>query len=270
MNYKLKKSGLSLTEITVIIATIAILVGLSVPAVRAFIKSLETGSSTKSIINSALFNARAIAAKEHRYAGVRFQKAYRPEGPLDAPQYMVFIIYDSDDPPNGTGLANGFRAVEGLKPIRLPDTIGVMDLRYRTNSDPTSPDDALIDENDDINSLARVRDTTTFSIVFSQSGRLVIHEVRVRNRHGRINDSSDDDIFNTKANVDADNAMFYQDDYSEDPLNLGLGQEYSRNSFIIYEQKEFKRAYESGQAWSGHLSSLEPLYINAYMGTIIE
>ena len=60
--------------------------------------------------------------------------------------------------------------------------------------------------------------------------------------------------------------MFIQDDY----LVLGLDEEPSRNNFIIYEQKEFKRAYENGQAWSGYLRGLEPLYINAYMGTIIE
>jgi hypothetical protein len=93
----------------------------------------------------------------------------------------------------------------------------------------------------------------------------------VRNKNGKIDSSpiqSLDDIFNTETQIIniPPYGMFYQDDYT----TMGLGQEHSRNSFIIYEQKEFKQAYERGEAWSGYLSGLEPLYINAYMGTIIE
>jgi len=268
-------------ETVVIIATIALLVGLGVPAVRAFIKSFETGSSTKSMISAALSSARAIAAKEQKYAGVRFQKAYQPEGPLEAPQYMVFIINDSDNAPNGTGLANGFRVVQGLKPIRLPDTVGVMDLKIvGDRSDSAAYNEISLDnplltnpERDEwINEPHELTDTTTFSIIFSPSGKLVIHRVQVRNKNGKTDNSSNDDIFNRKNNVDAGIAMFYQDDYFEDPLNLGLGPEYSRNSFIIYDTKEFKKAYLNGQAWSEYLSKIaaERIYINAYMGTIIE
>ena len=39
---------------------------------------------------------------------------------------MIFIVHD--EPKNMGGLANGFRAVEGLEPMKLPDTMGVIDL----------------------------------------------------------------------------------------------------------------------------------------------
>jgi hypothetical protein len=288
MKAKYRQSGISLTEIAVVIATIALLVAVGVPAVRAFINSFETGSSTKSMISAALSNARAIAAKEQKYAGVRFQKIClsrdltKPlDGLLEAPQYMTFIIQD----PNLTGTYGyGFRAIKGLKPIRLPDTVGVMDLTIVTSRNEINPvnpqeiriDDPVLGGDGYINEPRELTDTTTFSIVFAPSGKLVIHGVRIRNKDSKTDASSppsNDDVFNTLAKItDPTNpaGMFLQDDYFEGSLNLGLGPEPSRNSFIIYEQKEFKRAYESGQAWSGYLKGLEPFYINAYMGTIIE
>ncbi len=269
MKTKRRQSGLSLTEIAVIIATIALLVGLGVPAVRAFIKSFETGSSTKSIISGALFNARAIAAKEQKYAGVRFQQD------LAGNQYVIFIVHE--EPRKMGNLTTGFRAVKGLKPIKLPETVSVMDLRYRP--DLIVGGDGIIDSENEFSNPIVVTDTTTFSIIFSSSGRLVTHPVRARNKDGVYRPNNDDpdpdkhsmdDIFNSEYNVSVLGiGRFIQDDYRDNP-DLGLWEEYSRNSFIIYEQKEFKRAYESGQGWSGYLSGLEPFYINAYMGTIIE
>ncbi len=261
MNTKHKQSGVTLMEMTVVVAAVALLAVLGLPAISAFVNSLVSSGPTKAMISAALSSARAIAAKEHRYAGIRFQKAYDPKGPLEAPQYMVFIVHDFDK----TGLENGFRAVEGLEPIKLPEAVGVMDLRYRTNSSAKYSGDAPIVEDDDIDEPNELRDTTTFSIIFSPSGKLVVHDVRVRNRDGKTN--SKDDIFNTKPNVEDEKiAMFYQDDYT----NLGLGQEASRNSFIIYERDKFRAAFEKGRAWTDYLQNLDAIYINPYIGTIIE
>ncbi len=179
---------------------------------------------------------------------------------------MIFIVQDPDM------LAYGFRAVPGLKPIRLPETIGVMDLRRRTNINPTYAGDEPIDDDSKIDQPAELQDTTSFSIIFSPSGKLVIHDVRVRNRQGiyrPINPAeSADDTFNSQENVANHNVgMFIQDDYAE----LGLGKEASRNSFIVYEEQKFKRAYAQGTAWSEYLVKLTPeaIYINPYTGTII-
>ena len=132
MKTKTRQSGLTLIETTVVIAIVATLTVLSAPAIRSFLNSMTTSpGGTRALINAALSSARATAAKEQRYAGLRFQKAYHPKGPLEADQYMVFIIYE--EPLKMRNITNGFRAVEGMNPIKLPATIGVMDLRINSN-----------------------------------------------------------------------------------------------------------------------------------------
>jgi len=271
MKAKSRQSGITLTEMTVVIAVVALLGSLGLPAVRMLFNSFESQSGGRAVISAALATARAIAAKEQRYVGVRFQKGYDPDGPLKAPQYMIFIVHDFDK----TGLVAGFRAVEGLEPIKLPDSVGVMDLRYRTNPNPIYSGDAPIDDDNKIavSMPENLTDTTSFSIIFSPSGKLVIHDVRVRNRDGDFRplnpDDSKDDIFNSPENIgDYEIGMFVQDDYAD----LGLGQESSRNSFIIYEEEKFRQAYKRGRAWSDYLVKLvsEAIYINPYTGTMIE
>jgi prepilin-type N-terminal cleavage/methylation domain-containing protein len=253
MNIKRKQSGMTLMEITVVVAIVALLAVFGLPAIRAFVNSLESKGPTEAMINAALSSARAIAVKEQRYAGIRFQQAYDPRGPLEAPQYMVFIIHDPADRPNGTNLVNGFRAVEGLQPIKLPDSVGVMEV---VNSDGEIDD----------NPSGELTDKTSFSIIFSPSGRLVIHKVQIRNRNGQINDSSKDDIFNVESNVEIGIGMFVQDG---DVVVPGLQEEPSRNSFVIYERDKFK-AVNKDNRYNGYLKNLEVIYINPYTGTIIE
>jgi hypothetical protein len=220
--------------------------------------------------------------REQRYAGVRFQKVYNPDklNQLDWEQYMIFII---NDPALG---AYFFRAIEGLKPIKLPPNIGVMDFTIvigNNKNNPVNPDDEKHIDNpayngdDLLNNPKNLSDIGTFSIIFSPTGNLVVHGVRVRNKDGQTDDSSSDDVFNTAVNVSKNGiGMFYQDDYFGPPPPpikeyVNLGPEPSRRQFYIYEQDKFKRAYESGQAYTGYLSSLaaNPIYLNSYTGTII-
>ena len=254
MKTQSRQSGLTLTEMTAVIAAMALLVSLAVPAIRAFFNSFECRSGARAMISAVLASARAIAAKEHRYAGIRFQQD------LAGSQYIIFIVHE--EPMKMGNLSNGFRAVQGLKPIKLPDSIGVIDLKLGV----------LGDRLPDFSEDWQLRDTTTFSIIFSPSGKLVIHEVRVRNRDGKTEGTqtatvSGDDLFNTQSKVNAGIGMFYQDDYPD----LGLAQEPSRNSFIIYDRQKFKQAYEKGQPYTGYLVQLRPemIYINPYTGTII-
>jgi len=270
MKAKSRQSGITLTEMTVVIAVVALLGSLGLPAVRMLFNSFESQSGGRAVISAALATARAIAAKEQRYVGVRFQKGYDPDGPLKAPQYMIFIVHDFDK----TGLVNGFRAVEGLEPIKLPDSVGVMDLMVRIDRRPTQSGaendaDRRI-EVDDFDEPAYIADTAGFSIVFSPSGKMVIHNVRVRNRDGdyrplNLNDSMDD-IFNSPENITNYNTgMFIQDDYAD----LGFGEESSRNKFVIYDRNLFDKMNKV-QRFDYLVDGLEAIYINPYTGTMIE
>ena len=285
MKAKCKQHGLTLTEMTVVIATIVLLVSLALPAVRALVSSFESQSTATSMISAALASGRAIAAKNQRYAGIRFQRACNPEDLLQATQYMIFIVQDPDM------MAYGFRAVQGIQPIKLPNSIGLMDLTVVTKRNSINPtnstevrlgDSTLSDQQRDnlIDEDHELTDTTTFSILFSPTGKLVIHGIRARNKDGYPDTNtntaiSDDDVFNKKAQVDAETGMFYQDDYfgaGQSPYpDLGLGPEQSRSNFIIYDKNEFMRAYKRQSAWSDYLVKLahQVIYINPYTGTII-
>ena len=127
-----------------------------------------------------------------------------------------------------------------------------------------------------------ITDTTTFSVIFSPAGKLVIHGVQVVNRDGITDytsypEISFDDVFNKIAQVDArfngadlyslpepGAGMFYQDDYAD----LGLGAEFSRNGFVIYDRTDFYNINNAQEKYD-YLMKLKPVFINPYTGTII-
>lgn len=245
MKRKAVKSGMTMTETTVVVAVIAMLAYISVPAIDAFFSSLGSEGSTKATISAAMASARAIAAKEQHYAGIRFQCAYDPDkSPLEWDQYMIFIIHDQLN----TDYEDGFRVVEGIKPIKLSDNMGVMEV-ITVDSEIDSPDESEFEEK------------TTFSIVFSPSGKLVIHDVQVFNKDGKRDNSSLDDIFNTEINVVNNGiGMFVQDELADKELSLG--------SFRIYNKKDFKNI-DSAERYSKYLYRLDLVNINSYTGMII-
>lgn len=276
MRISRKKNGFTLTEMVVVIAIVALLTSLGLPAIRSLQKSFESGSGVKAIIDAALSSARAIAAREQRYAGIRFQLD------IQGNQYMVFIIHD----PDKTKLSDGFRAVEGQKPIKLPDDVRVIDMLIRPDSSPVVysvgvPLTAASLEQIDIENFEPshenryLRDTSCFSVIFSPTGKLVIHDVRVRNRDGIYQPAigqSNDDIFNSLASIQNSNiGIFIQDDYSE----YGYGGEQSRNQFYIYDKSIFDKPgngstpAQQGTLRFDYLRSLKPVFINSYTGTII-
>ncbi len=236
-----RQSGLSIMEEVVVVAIVAMMVFLGVPAIRAFLRSVESEGSVRAMISATLATGRAIAAREHHYAGVRFQNIYREDG--TSCQYMTFIVNDTEIGPGVPGNL-GCRAVENYKPVKLPDSVGVM---------------VQIGSDSEIDTPADVNDTTTFSILFSPSGKLVIHNLWVRNRDGDTGNGSKDDIFNTESNVQNGIGMFVQDSANE----------LSRNSFIIYDRTVFEKL-DPGSRYTDYLKDLSVVYINPYTGTMIE
>jgi hypothetical protein len=251
----------------VTLSIIAIVMAVSIPAFYAVREGFNS-HGTDTLVSAALASAKAIAVKEQRYAGIRFQcvpDRQRPDEPGD--QYLIFIIQDPALQKIGV---NCFRAVNGVAPIKLPVNQGVIDIDN-------------ISSDADIDSVAELWDHLTFSIVFSPSGRLVTHKVKVWNRDAKpaAVDTSQDIVFNTKTNVNLalqDNptlpanttgcGMFYQDDGAVP----GLGEEESRLKILIFDRKDFRKAPPASR-WSACLRRLaenETLYINPYTGTIIE
>jgi type II secretory pathway pseudopilin PulG len=245
MNLRAKKHGISLTEMVIVVAGVALLAYLTVPSLSSLIRSFDSPASARTLISGALASARAIAAREHRYAGIRFQKVLsEPENVLDAPQYMIFIVHDIV--PNQS--VSRFRAVEGLEPIRLPDSVGVMDV-----SEVAAEEDVAVG--------GPFENATTFSILFSPTGKLVRHISNVR----RANDY--DVLFNGFQSVRDGDAMFFEDGFW--PWPYQPNDEMSRASFVIYDSRRFVQAYRQGRAYSGCLAELVPIYINSYTGTMI-
>lgn len=275
MKHRHKKTGFSLLEIAIVISIMMIMATIIIPAAKALFASFQDSGGSRTIISTAMTAARSIAAKNQRYAGIRLQRNSAGE------QYIIFIIHN----PEETGLASGFRAVEGYKPIKLPAGAAVTDLRVRTNHGVNSldamdtSDTPVITEHFDNNAQnfdtygnnIYLTDMSCFSIIFSPNGNLVIHDVRVRNKDGIyqpdnaiINKTSKDDVFNSPENIKLFNVgMFIQDDYAQ----LGLAAEQSRNMFVIYDVEQFNKM--DSQEKINYLSSQKPTYINPYTGTIV-
>jgi len=229
-------------EEVVVVAAIALLIIFGLPAVRALFRSFEAEGGAKAMISAALSTGRAIAAQQQRYAGIRFQNKYQQDG--KGCQYMIFIVYDSEIPHQKQGNL-GCRAAEGFKPIKLPDSIGVME---DVNSNSEVYDNELTDK-------------TTFSIIFSPSSKLIIHGLWVRNRDGDTGNGSKDDIFNSKSQVKNGIGMLFQDESGDI--------EPSKNSFRIYDRNIFEKV-DKNRRYDDYLKHLNVIYINPYTGTMIE
>jgi prepilin-type N-terminal cleavage/methylation domain-containing protein len=248
MKTKRRQSGLTLTEMVVVVSIIAVFTVLGLPAIRALIRSVESGSSARAMISAALSSARAIAAKEQHYAGIRFQNKYQEDN--KGCQHMIFIINDTEIRPGVAGNL-GCRAVGGLEPIKLPDSVGVMEVVNGNGEIDDNPSGELTDK-------------TSFSILFSPSGKLVIHNLWVRNRNNANDNSSKDDIFNTETNIrDNKIGMFLQDEDTGD-----LKREPSQSKFRIYDKGIFEKV-DKNRRYDDYLRGLEVIYINPYTGTMI-
>jgi prepilin-type N-terminal cleavage/methylation domain-containing protein len=281
-----RRKGFSLAEVLTTVVIVVVLTLVSLPAINGFMDSMSSSGSVEVMINAALSNARAMAISKQRYVGVRFQKECVITSSIPTPdltdpssyelsanQYMIFIM--SEEPKKmGNLTKGGYRAMDGMKPIKLPDNIGVMDFFVRINiaNNASAAGDTASQpiSAGDLGDTLHLMDVTSFSIIFSPSGQLVVKEIRTRNRDGYYRPSpldpvknTLDDIFNSPEYIATGIGKFVQDDYA----HLGLGAEYSRNHFVIYDKKEFERLDAAGRF--AYINSLKPIYVSSYTGKLI-
>jgi type II secretory pathway pseudopilin PulG len=246
---------MTLTELVVVVAVLAVLLGISVPTAKKLMDSLEHSAGARSLINAALTSARAMAISQNTPVGIRFQQDKKDDF------YMIFIIHD----PDKTNLAQGFMAIPNRKPIKLPEDIGVLEGTLRTEE--------LQVADEQLNTDLRFLDKQTFSIVFSEQGRLIQFDVRVRNRDGKTDNSSRDPVFNSQVNVDNGIGMFYEDnqDNQDEIATNGLKQEPSVHSFYIYDKKQMAQTPPTHRC-SGYIKvkDLPKEFINPYSGQLVK
>jgi prepilin-type N-terminal cleavage/methylation domain-containing protein len=256
---RVQKTAFSLVELLVVLTVIAALVALTIPAIKSMQRSFDS-TGAEGMISTALSTARTLAIKNNHYAGVRFQKTGDPNNVLKADQYMIFIIFDKA---NERGWVCGFTAVEGYKPIKLPENTDVIDKIIRRDRKVgdncgTKIDDAntLVPADLSLSDTNSITDTSTFSIVFSPAGKLVIEKLRCARRN------TNDDIFN-----DLPDRMFIEDKHDDS----GIGVENSRREFWIYNREKFEKMTTSTQRMN-YLNGPEAkkYYINPYTGELIK
>lgn len=262
-----KQNGFSLVELLVALGIIAALAAIAIPSIKAMQKSFDS-TGAESMISSALATARTIAISRQKYAGVRFQKIYDNNNVFDADQYMIFIVFDNAD--EVTNWICGFVAVDGYKPIKLPANVTVIDKTIASNRLEGEKNcggnygEREINSASELSSIACFSDTTTFSIIFSPTGKLAKQDVRCR---GRRNLNGEDRVFNEKSNIEAVNpyGMFLED---TGHFSFGIGAETSRKMFYILEKDKFKKMNDI-QRWN-YLHELKLISINPYTGELIK
>lgn len=169
MNGKQKQAGFeagfTLIEMLVVVGIIAIMVSLVMPAGSSMIQS-HRKSSAKNLIKTSLAQAQAYAAKERKYAGIRFQ--------LDASgrQYLILVEAKRIVISNGSvipgawdfyDLMDLYVPVDNVQPTAMPTGTVVLN---------ASELDFDIDANTEVEDW-ELEDATTFCVIFSPSGQLV-------------------------------------------------------------------------------------------------
>ena len=233
----------TLVEMLVVAAIIGIILAIGVASMRALTGGVQTGAAVTAL-KSLFASARAEAAARGHLVGVRFQQDDNGN------TYGVIIypanVVPADEPGPPAYLV--FQAAPNREPIRLPQGVELAAGKMVGN------DVELVGD--------RLRDNTTFSVLFSPNGQVTVRLIRVIQRSNT--DSVFYDPFDTTRPGVA-TRLLIQDTRNTRPYMP----EYTQNSLYIYDQVARR---EAGAApWTNYLNSRqnEARYsINPYTGQL--
>jgi len=262
--------GFTLVEMLVVVAIVGLLTALTVPNVPGMVRSHKM-SAARNLIKSALGQAQAHAAKYQKYAGVRFQ--FDRDGWEKGQQYLVLIEHaPTYTSPTGTIYSDSqrFVAVANAKPVALSSGIAAISLEVDSFPPPPSSPlrDAYLDDDNSDGYLYCLNGATTFSIIFSPTGQMVVKDVRIHER------DANDSIFRSGGLLSYDEHFCPLIGKSTLDHAPWCWAESSALGLYVYVTAAM-REVGAGERYSafigrhGSSEQVERILINTYMGTII-
>ncbi len=260
-------AGFTMVELLTVMAIIAVMALLVLPGFTKMISSNKEGAA-QNLIRSALVEAQVHAAQTQKYAGIRFQ--FDKNGWAKGRQYLVLIE-------NITGTE--YRAAPNAKPVALPEGIGVIDYSMITQnpSNQTQINTNNYNLSDNDTDQYGLLGSTTFSIIFSPTGQLVVKNLYVTWW------DADDQVFNNEYNVnlvsspgDLPPPLLYYDNNYANWINITDSvpwcvYEPSAKGLYIFEVNKMLQEVSADTRWTDYIGTVDvkPVLINMYTGTII-
>jgi len=200
----MRRPAFTLVEMLVVAGIIAIILGVAIASLRALTGGVQVGAA-RTMLRTVLASARAEAAARGHVVGVRFQQYQLPNvagAARQAEEGATFgvIVFPAMETAAGqaaiselkswvgatlaplvdTYAACLFVAADGREPVRFPQGVEVArDLPY-----PNPKNQAEEDANNEA-LTTYLRTYTTFTVLFSPGGQVVIQRAFVVQRHNR-------------------------------------------------------------------------------------
>jgi len=284
------QAGFTLIEMLVVVSIIAIMISLVMPAGSSMIQSHRM-SSAQNLIKTALTQAQAYAAKERKYAGIRFQLDGGGQQHLILVESKQIVITDSNGrgvPYNNYNVMDLYVPVDNVLPMMMPTGTLVLNANYEDIDLPLSQDGII--EDFELDAAA------TFVVLFNPSGQLVKKPAQCGPRVVDPGIPVAQLTYDAYANqLDLVIAGFFIPPPSEglplpgDEIILPTALKYSQTGLLLYKQNEletlnpverFEYIFNPADPPDGvdndgngrvddYFNKVQPLMINVYTGKLI-